>query len=121
MLKKKCAQSGKPDRIVLEADRSVINADGKDLSFITVSVVDKNDNPCPNANHLVKFNVSGEGVYRAGANGDATCLDLFHLPQMHLFSGKLTAIVEATETPGKIVLKASAKRLSPSKIEITTK
>lgn len=118
---KEMRTSGKPHRIVLEADRSVINADGKDLSFITVSVIDKNGNPCPNANHLVKFNVSGEGVYRAGANGDATCLDLFHLPQMHLFSGKLTAIVESTETPGKIVLKASAKGLSSSKIEITTK
>lgn len=118
---KEMRTSGKPHRIVLEADRSVINADGKDLSFITVSVVDKNGNLCPNANHLVKFNVSGEGVYRAGANGDATCLDLFHLPQMHLFSGKLTAIVESTETPGKIVLKASAKGLSSSKIEITTK
>ncbi len=113
--------AGKPYRIVLEADRNVINADGKDLSFITVSVVDKNGNPCPNAGHLVKFDVSGQGVYRAGANGDATCLDLFHMPQMHLFSGKLTAIVESTETPGKIVLKASAKGLRSAKIEITTK
>lgn len=113
--------TGKPHRIVLEADRNVINADGKDLSFITVSVVDKNGNPCPNDDHLVKFDVSGQGYYRAGANGDATCLDLFHLPQMHLFSGKLTAIVESTETPGKIVLKASAKGLRSAKIEITTK
>ena len=118
---KEMRTAGKPHRIVLEADRSEINADGKDLSFITVSVVDRNGNPCPNADHLVNFDVSGEGVYRAGANGDATCLDLFHLPQMHLFSGKLTAIVESTETPGKIVLKASAKGLRSSEIEITTK
>lgn len=113
--------SGKPHRLVLEADRNVISADGKDLSFITVSVVDKDGNPCPNVNELVKFNVKGAGSYRAGANGDPASLDLFHLPQMHLFNGKLVAIVEADETPGTITLEANAKGLESSNIKIQTK
>ena len=113
--------AGKPHRLVLEADRNVISADGKDLSFITVSVVDRNGNPCPNINDLVKFNVKGAGTYRAGANGDATSLDLFHLPQMHLFNGKLVAIVESSETPGTITLEANAKGLRKASIKIQTK
>ncbi len=113
--------AGKPHRLVLEADRDAIQADGKDLSFITVSVVDRDGNPCPNVNELVRFNVKGAGSYRAGANGDATSLDLFHLPRMHLFNGKLVAIVESTETPGSITLEATSKGLRKASITIRTK
>ena len=118
---KEIRTAGKPHQLVLEADRNVISANGKDLSFITVSVVDRNGNPCPNINELVKFNVKGAGTYRAGANGDATSLDLFHFPQMHLFNGKLVAIVESSETPGTITLEANAKGLRKASIQIQTK
>ncbi|MDD2300337.1 MAG: DUF4982 domain-containing protein [Fermentimonas sp.] len=118
---KEIRTAGKPHRLVLEADRNVISADGKDLSFITVSVVDRNGNLCPNVSELVKFNVKGAGSYRAGANGDPSSLDLFHLPQMHLFNGKLVAIVESSETPGTITLEANAKGLRKGSIKIQTK
>jgi beta-galactosidase len=117
---KEIRTAGKPHRLVLEADRNVISADGKDLSFITVSVVDRNGNLCPNVSELVKFNVKGAGSYRAGANGDPSSLDLFHLPQMHLFNGKLVAIVESSETPGTITLEANAKGLRKGSIKIQT-
>lgn len=113
--------AGKPHRLVLEADREVISADGKDLSFITVSMVDKNGNPCSTVNDLVTFKVKGTGSYRAGANGDPASLDLFHLPQMHLFNGKLVAIVESTEEPGTITLEATAKGLQKASVIIQTK
>lgn len=118
---KEIRTAGKPHGIVLEADRTLINADGKDLAFITVSVVDKDGNPCPNVNELVRFNVKGAGSYRAGANGDPSSLDLFHLPQMHLFNGKLVAVVESTEKPGTITLEATAKGLRKASINIQTK
>ncbi len=118
---KEIRTAGKPHRLVLEADRNVINADGKDLSFITVSVVDKDGNICPDVNELVKFNVKGAGKYKAAANGDAASLDLFHLPQMHLFSGKLVAIVEAGEVPGDIQLTATMKGVRSSSIKVETK
>ena len=117
---KEIRTAGKPHRLVLEADRNVISADGKDLSFITVSVVDRNGNLCPNVSELVKFNVKGAGSYRAGANGDPSSLDLFHLPQMHLYNGKLLAIVESSETPGTITLEANAKGLRKGSIKIQT-
>ena len=118
---KEIRTAGKPHKLVLEADRNVISADGKDLSFITVSVVDRDGNPCPNVNELVKFNVNGAGIYRAGANGDPASLDIFHQPQMHLFNGKLVAIVESTKTPGTITLEATAKGLKKGTIKIETK
>lgn len=101
--------AGKPHRIELIPDRSIIRADGKDLSFINVRVVDKSGNLCPADDRLIRFKVTGAGTYRAAANGDPTCLYPFHLPQMPLFSGQLTAIVQAGETRGNIVLEATAE------------
>ena len=113
--------AGKPHRLVLEAEREVINADGKDLSFITVSVVDRNGNPCPDVNELVTFTVKGAGSYRAGANGDPASLDPFHLPRMHLFNGKLVAIVESSVKPGKITLEAKANGLQKASVDVLTR
>ena len=114
--------AGEPARLVLSVDRQEITADGKDLAYVEVSIVDKDGNPCPSDGRLVRFSTNGEsGFYRASANGDPTCLDLFHLPQMHLFSGKLTAIVQSTEIPGEFSLTASADGVEAATIIITAK
>ncbi|MDR1762883.1 MAG: DUF4982 domain-containing protein [Dysgonamonadaceae bacterium] len=110
--------AGQPHHLVLEADRSKIKSDGKDLSFIRVKVVDKDGNLCPNAENLISFSVKGAGTYRAAANGDPRCLDIFHQPQMHAFSGQLTAIVQSGETKGKIVFEAKSGGIKSEKIEI---
>ena len=103
--------AGVPYALRLTCDRSTIKADGKDLCFVTVEAIDEKGNVCPNVNELVEFTVKGAGTYRAAANGDATCIDLFHLPKMHLFNGKLVVIVQATEKAGEITLKANSKKL----------
>lgn len=100
--------AGKPDRIVLTADRSVIKADGKDLSFINVKVVDKDGNLCPDDTRKVSFKVKGAGNFRAVANGNPASLESFQQPGMKLFSGQLTAIVESGEKPGEIIFQATA-------------
>ncbi len=111
--------AGEPHHLVLTADRTVIDADGKDLSYVEVSIVDKDGNLCPTDGRLVKFTVEGDGgTYRASANGDPTCLDLFHLPQMHLFSGKLTSIIQAGEKKGKVTLTASADGVESGSVTI---
>ena len=110
--------AGKPYRIELEADRDRLKADGKDLSFINVRVVDKNGNLCPDATNKVKFNVRGSGSYRAAANGDPSSLESFQAPQMSLFKGQLTAVVQTEETPGVIVFEASAPGVKSAKIEL---
>ncbi len=112
--------AGKPHHLEVRADRTTLTADGKDLAYLTISVVDKDGNLCPTDGRLVNFTVKGSGKYRAAANGDAACLDLFHLPQMHAFSGQLTAIVQAGEATGDIVFEAKAKGLQTGKITIKT-
>ncbi|WP_024993677.1 beta-galactosidase GalB [Phocaeicola paurosaccharolyticus] len=118
---KEIRTASKPDHIELVADRTVIDADGKDLSFITVKVVDKDGNLCPDAQNLIKFDVKGKGTYRAGANGNSISLELFHMPQMKVFNGMMTAIVQSSEEAGNITLKATAKGLKPAVITVTTK
>lgn len=112
--------AGDPYQIVLQADRDTITADGKDLSFITVSVVDKDGNLCPNADNSISFKVKGAGTYRAGANGDPTSLESFQKPQMKVFSGMMTAIVQSEEKAGTITLEASSKGLKTATIKIRT-
>jgi beta-galactosidase len=110
--------AGKPHHLELEADRTKLKADGKDLVYVTVRVVDKDGNLCPDDGRLVKFKVTGAGSYRAAANGDAACLDLFHLPQMHAFSGQLTAIVQSGENEGMMTLQATASGIKGGTIMI---
>ena len=113
--------AGKPHHIELSVDRAAIKANGKDLAFVTVSVVDKDGNLCPTADNLIEFNVAGEGRYRAGANGNSISLEPFHEPRMRAFSGMMTAIVESNDTPGAITLTARAKGLKSAKIVINSK
>jgi beta-galactosidase len=112
--------AGKPHRIELIPDRTEISADGKDLAYINVRIVDKDGNLCPTDQRLIQFSVSGEGSYRASANGDPTCLYMFHEPRMPLFNGQLTAIVQSSTQSGKLVFEANAKGLKNAQFEIKT-
>ena len=113
--------AGKPHHIELVTDKTTLKADGKDLSFITVRVVDKDGNLCPDDDRQISFKVKGAGTYRAAANGKTTSLELFHLPQMTLFSGQLTAIVQAGEKAGDITFEASAKGVKKAKLVLKSK
>ena len=110
--------AGAPARIVLKADRSNISSKGEDLSFVTVSVVDKDGNPCPTATNNMKFNVSGAAKFRAACNGDATSLVAFNSTEMPLFSGELVVVVEALRR-GNATLTVSADGLPNATLPIT--
>ncbi|HEX9600404.1 MAG TPA: DUF4982 domain-containing protein, partial [Mariniflexile sp.] len=112
--------AGKPYRIILKPDRKAIKADAKDLSFVEVSVVDKNGIPCPDATNQLKFKVKGAGTYRAACNGDATSLELFHLPTMKLFSGKLVVLVQSTNQSGNIELSVTGNGLKRGKLNLNS-
>ena len=108
--------AGKPHHIVLTADRDQLQADGKDLSFINVKIVDKDGNFCPNETRQIKFKVKGAGTFRAAANGNSASLESFQEPQMKLFSGQLTAIVQSAEEAGTITFEASAPGVKSAKL-----
>ncbi len=112
--------AGKPYALRLECDRNSIARDGEDLAYVTVSVVDKDGNTVPTDTREVFASVSGAGEFRAIANGDPCSLELFHLPHMHLFAGKLTVIVRShADAEGPILLKVNAKGLmKPAVLEL---
>ena len=108
--------------IKLEYDGRRLQADGEDLAYVTVSIVDADGNLCPLADNQVSFDVSGPGSFRACANGDPTCIESFQGPSMHAFNGKLTAIVQSSSAEaGKIFLRASSPGLKDETLIIRTR
>ena len=101
--------AGQAVAIRLTPDRMSLKADAEDLCYLNVSLTDKDGNPVPTDNRLVKVKVSGAGSFKAIANGDPTCLEPFQQPQMHLFSGQLTVLIQSGEVPGDIVVEVSGK------------
>ncbi|MGB3063858.1 glycoside hydrolase family 2 TIM barrel-domain containing protein [Sphingobacterium thalpophilum] len=110
----------KPYEIELEAMQDSILADGRSLAYIRVRAVDRQGNLCPDADAEVQFEVDGAGTFRAVANGDPTNLEAFHLPQMHLFRGQLTLIVQSGQQAGKIAIKAKSGGLRSGRLVVST-
>ena len=97
---------------------ATLKADGEDLCYINVCVVDRDGNPVPFEGREVSVSVEGAGSFRAMANGDPTCLEMFHTGKMHLFSGQLTVIVQSGTKAGDIRVKATAKGLKSATTSI---
>ncbi len=112
--------AGKPHHILLETDRTTLKADGEDLCYVTASVVDKDGNLCPHADHRLYFEVKGDGTYRAACNGDATSLELFHQDNMKTFSGQLVITLQATAELGDVNLKVRSKGLKSATLKLSS-
>lgn len=113
--------AGKADHLVLTPNRKEVAAGGEELVYVTVQVADKAGNIVPTDERAVKFAVKGAGKFKATANGDPTSLRSFQEPEMDLFSGAATAIVEAGDKPGTIIFQAKAKGVKPARLEIQVK
>jgi len=84
-----------------------LKADGEDLAFVTVNLVDAKGTLVPTATDQLQFEVSGAGTFRAVCNGDATSLEPFTEPTMRLFGGQLVVVVQAGRQPGQLTLKVT--------------
>ena len=114
--------TGAPAKLLIKADRSEIKANGKDLSFVTVTVADKDGLMVPRSKSLITFEISGPGEIVAVDNGDATSLEPFQSHQTKAFNGLALVIVKAKEGgSGSITLKATSEGLSPAETVITGK
>ena len=118
---KEIKTAGKPAKIKLIADRTEIDADGKDLSFVTVRVEDKDGNLCPNAENLVNFEVTGNGVLEAVGNGNSASLESFKTNFIKAFYGKCLAIIKSDNNKGSIKITANADGLTSETISISAK
>lgn len=110
--------AGKTYRIKTTADRKKISADGKDLTFVTVEITDKDGNLCPKADNLLFFDVEGNVKLKAVCNGDPTDQTSFASDYMRAFNGKLVVILQSSEKTGKGKLKIYGGHLKPAVCEI---
>lgn len=113
--------AGAPASIRLTADRSVLKADGTDLSFVTVDVLDKDGNLVPDADNLVNFSISGPGFIAGVDNGYQASMEPFKASYRKAFNGKCLAIIQTREKAGSIKLLASAEGLRSAEVILTTK
>jgi beta-galactosidase len=121
VLTREIQTAGEPARIVLVPDRAAIKADGVDLSFVTVKVVDKNGTLVPAADNLIKFELTGQGAIVGVDNGNQISHESFKAKQRKAFHGMALAIVQANEKPGRTVLKAGSDNLPSASLVINTR
>jgi beta-galactosidase len=100
-----------PMKICLQADKETLHADGTDLIFVVIAMVDENGNSVENANNRVQVKVTGAGRLLGLDNGDSTDYDQYKGTSRRLFSGKLMAIIGATLEPGRIEIEVTSTGL----------
>ncbi len=113
--------AGQPARIILSPDRKVIKADGSDLSFVTVKVVDANGTVVPHADNLVKFQLTGGGSIAGVDNGSQISHEPFKANYRKAFHGLALAIIQSKDRAGRITLKATSDGLAPASLVIEAK
>jgi len=110
--------AGAPARLQLMADRPVIHADGSDLSYVSIRIVDADGNPVPDADTELTINVSGEATLAGLDNGYQADLESFRGNRHKAFNGLLMAIIRAKKKAGKITLHISGAGLQPASIDL---
>lgn len=121
VLEREVKTAGIASELSLTADRSTIYADGEDLSFITVDVMDENGVIVPRAADRISFTIDGPGKIVGVANGDPTNHESFKGQTHKAFNGKCLVVLQAGREKGNMVLTATAPGLKQSTINIQIK
>jgi beta-galactosidase len=100
--------AGPPARIALVPDRTRLHADGKDLSFVTVRVLDRAGVAVPTAEHGIRFRIVGDARIEGVDNGDQFSHEPFKADHVRLFNGQALVIIRAGRRPGTVTLTAAA-------------
>ncbi|WP_139957433.1 beta-galactosidase GalB [Flavicella sediminum] len=118
----KVKTTSKASRISMEADRSIIDADGQDVSFITVKVTDRKGQVVPRTHNSISYTISGPGEIMAVGNGDPTSHESFQATTRKVFNGMALVVVRSKKgATGKITITATSKGLKETKTVLTTK
>jgi beta-galactosidase len=114
--------AGAPAELLLQEDRNRLDADGKDLAYVTVTVADKEGVMAPRAKNRVIFALDGPGEVVATDNGDATSFEPFQSPERNVFNGLAVAIIRAKAgQPGTIRVTAKSGGLKEATVKITSR
>lgn len=111
--------AGEPAQVRLTPDRASIHADGRDLSFVTVEILDKDGNLCPNADNEVTFDVQGDGFIAGVDNGSPISMERFKANHRKAFYGKCLVVIQNNGKSGNISLTATADGLEKDNVSIT--
>ncbi len=120
IMTKEIRTAGEPAAIRLRADRDRITADGRDLSFITVDILDDQGNLVPYADNLVTFDLEGPGTIAGVDNGSQTSHEPFIAPYRKAFNGKCLAVIRSDGDPGTITINAGSEGLEGARLELTS-
>ena len=100
--------AGAAARLALTADRTAITADGRDLAYVEVDIVDAQGVVAPKASNTIAVTVSGPGTLVGLDAGDSTNHDSYKGTSHAAFSGKLMAIIQSTTVPGTVTVSATS-------------
>src|ERR1017187_138369 len=112
--------AGKPVKIKLVADRTTIDANNQDLSYITVELVDDHGYLNPKAENLLQFEITGPGTIAGVGNANPLCIESFQQPQRKAWRGRCLVIIKSGKTTGDIVLKVSSPGFPASVIHLNS-
>ena len=98
-----------------------LRADGKDMTFVTVNILDKDGNFVPDADNQLNVSVSGAATFKGICNGDATSIEVFTKPTMKAFHGQLVIGIQSNGKQGDAVVKVSGKGLKSASATIQVK
>lgn len=121
VLEKEIHTAGEPAQIRLTVDRNEIKSDGRDLSFVTVEVLDKDGNLCPNADNQIMFDVQGAGFIAGVDNGSPVSMEKFKADHRKAFYGKCLVVVQSDGKSGGIKLTATSEGLKTAVTAIKAK
>jgi beta-galactosidase len=113
--------AGEPVSVRLTPDRKKIKADGKDLCYVTVELLDNDGNVVPTAHQTAMFMIKGEGSIVGTDNGNPNDHLSLKNPERQLFNGKCLAIVQSSKKVGKITLEVLVGKLPAARLELKTK
>ena len=113
--------AGSPYQIRLTSDRTHLRADGKNLAFVTVEVVDKEGNLCPNAENQIFFDVEGAATIAGVDNGCQTSMERFKDNHRKAFFSKCLVVLQSAKHQGNIKLTAKGVDLKEATLNIPCK
>lgn len=114
--------AGKPASVNVTGDLGEtikpLKADGDDMTFLTVNILDKDGNLCPDADNQISVSVTGAARFKGICNGDATSLEVFTKPTMKAFHGQLVIGIQSNGKVGNAVVKVSGKGIKAQTVTV---
>lgn len=110
--------AGSPARIVLTANRTDLEANGRDCAVLKAEVVDEKGRMVPRAANMVSFKVKGDARVIGVGNGDPNCHEPDKASQRSAFNGLCSAIVQTGKDGGPIEIVAMARGVSSGTLRI---